>query len=207
VPRSLSALVLDAITGDYAACQAHLGPRHYQPVDWMNQSSLLVQILGPLFREVERRASFWQRVRGSEFVPVMGEPTTPNGAPEPPDVHRMIESFQLASRNLQEIWSAVLPPGVLLELTKLARAPEAQFHLPDSLWARIVYDFTLGHRLRVMNQDHLLRAMTPLYLAWVASYVLEPGDGAARLEQLASAFESAKPYAVSRWRWPDRFQP
>jgi glucosylglycerate synthase len=54
--------------------------------------------------------------------------------------------------------------------------------------------------------------MTPLYLAWVASYALEIGaldDAAAsaRLEKVALAFEEAKPYALSRWRWPDRFDP
>ena len=27
------------------------------------------------------------------------------------------------------------------------------------------------------------------------------------LERLAVAYESAKPYLVSRWRWPDRFNP
>jgi hypothetical protein len=76
----------------------------------------------------------------------------------------------------------------------------------------VIYDFALGHRLRILNADHLLRAMTPLYLAWVASYMLETGAeddaaAAARLEKLARAFEEAKPYALSRWRWPDRFDP
>jgi hypothetical protein len=42
--------------------------------------------------------------------------------------------------------------------------------------------------------------------------VLEMGtrDRAAaeeRIETLARAFESDKPYLVSRWRWPDRFNP
>ena len=54
--------------------------------------------------------------------------------------------------------------------------------------------------------------MTPLYLAWVASYArdLETGGTAAleqRLERLSAAYESGKPYLVSRWRWPDRFNP
>ena len=89
---------------------------------------------------------------------------------------------------------------------------EPGFRLPDDLWARIVYDFALAHRLRIMNRDHLLRAMTPVYLAWVASYTLEVGTAAPtaieyRLERLGAAFESQKPYLVSRWRWPDRFNP
>jgi hypothetical protein len=29
----------------------------------------------------------------------------------------------------------------------------------------------------------------------------------ARLERLAAAYEGMKPYLISRWRWPDRFNP
>jgi hypothetical protein len=54
--------------------------------------------------------------------------------------------------------------------------------------------------------------MTPLYLAWVAGFArdAEAADAAGVeqiLERLAIAYESAKSYLVSRWRWPDRFNP
>ena len=84
--------------------------------------------------------------------------------------------------------------------------------MPDDLWVRIVYDFALGHRLRTISRDHLLRSITPLYLGWIASYALEmetagPAEIEARIERLARAYEASKPYLVSRWRWPDRFNP
>jgi glucosylglycerate synthase len=28
-----------------------------------------------------------------------------------------------------------------------------------------------------------------------------------RIERLCEAYEAGKPYLVSRWRWPDRFNP
>src|ERR1700734_1513580 len=91
----------------------------------------------------------------------------------------MMESFQLGVRDLQEIWGLVLPPSTLLELRKLARLPSEQFRMPDELWVRIVYDFALAHRLRTINRDHLLKSMTPLYLAWVSSYAhdLDTAEG------------------------------
>ncbi len=84
--------------------------------------------------------------------------------------------------------------------------------MPDELWARIVYDFALAHRLRTINREHLLRSMTPLYLGWAAGYAreVEAAEEAAverRLECLSNAYEVSKPYLVSRWRWPDRFNP
>jgi hypothetical protein len=86
--------------------------------------------------------------------------------------------------------------------------------MSDSLWARIVYDFILAYRLRTINRGHLLGALTPLYLAWVASHLLlisgarpETTAPEKHIEALAAAFEIDKPYLVSRWRWPDRFNP
>jgi electron transfer flavoprotein alpha/beta subunit len=54
--------------------------------------------------------------------------------------------------------------------------------------------------------------MTPLYLGWAAGYAkeVEAAEEAAverRLERLSNAYEVSKPYLVSRWRWPDRFNP
>jgi hypothetical protein len=130
------------------------------------------------------------------------------------DLNRMVETFQLGMRDLQEIWSLVLPPATLFELRKLSRATPEKVNLPDELWARIVYDFALAHRLRTINRDHLLRSMTPLYLAWVVAYARElqsigsaAGSVEQRIERLALAYEEAKPYLISRWRWPDRFNP
>lgn len=211
-PRSLASITVDTVCEGFEICEANVGVRRYPATDWMNQSSVLAQILGPLFNESEHRASFWQRIRGSEPIPLFGEEMRFADGPDEVDTGRMIESFKLGCRDLQEIWGVVLPPGALLELTKLSRLAPEHFRLPDALWARLIYDFALGHRLRIINQDHLLRAMTPLYLAWVASYALELGNAAPdaiaqRLEQLSLAFEAAKPYALSRWRWPDRFNP
>jgi hypothetical protein len=84
--------------------------------------------------------------------------------------------------------------------------------MPDELWVGVVYDFALAHRIRTISRDHLLRSFTPLYLGWIASYAIEmenadPAMVEERLERLAHAYETGKPYLVSRWRWPDRFNP
>ncbi len=34
-----------------------------------------------------------------------------------------------------------------------------------------------------------------------------PAEVEARIERLARAYEANKSYLVSRWRWPDRFNP
>jgi hypothetical protein len=210
--RTLVTLAGDAVSAGLEICQSHVGVRPNPPTDWPNLSSLLARILGPLFIDMEQNAPFWQRIRGSESVPEFGEPTPLSDETGAVDVQHMIESFQLGYGNLGEVWGIVLPPTTLFELGKLARLPADRFRMPDDLWARIVYDFALGHHHSAISPDHLLRAMTPLYLAWVASYGLEmetasPEHARQRLDRLAQAYEAGKPYLLSRWRWPDRFNP
>jgi len=202
----------EAIVRGHRVCQAHLGMRIYPPIDWKNLDSILAAVLDPLFLGVERDAPFWQHIRSSEGVATYGAPFPFAEESVTVDVRRLLELFKLGVRNLQDIWGLVLPPAALLELRKVDRLSPEQFRIPDELWVRIVYDFALAYRLRTIGRDHLLRALTPLYLGWVASYAVEvePINGAAvqrRLERLDAAYETGKPYLVSRWRWPDRFNP
>lgn len=174
-------------------------------------NTLLAGVAGSLFADIETKATFWQRGRG---IPPAHTGSTADQQPtaaSTEEIASLIDSFRLASNNLSELWSLVLPPQTLLALKKLSRQPPETFALDDGIWARIVYDFALGFHLRSLNRGHLLGAMTPLYLAWVASHIrAAAGDRerAARLQEAsAQAFEREKPYFVSRWRWPDRFNP
>ena len=193
-------------------CQAQLGARRPSSAEGIELSDALAQLTGPLFLEMEDTAAFWQHIRGSHDAPIFGTASSSTEAADTVDVRRMVEAFQLGERNLREFWALILPPVTLLELKKLSRLSPDEFHMPDTLWARIVYDFALAHRLRNIHRTHLFGALTPLYLGWVASYAVEinrSGIAAAqqRVEQLARTYESEKPYLLSRWRWPDRFHP
>ena len=208
----LASLAPVAACDNLQICEVHLGARHYPPTDWMNMSSILGQVLGAVFLEMERSAACWQRTRGFVSVPSHGERQSRSQETGTLEMNRMVETFQLGVRDLQEIWGLVLPPATLFELRKMSRLTPEQVDMPDELWARIVYDFALAHRLRTINRDHLLRSMTPLFLAWVVSYARELDTVGAitveqRIERLSLAYEAAKPYFISRWRWPDRFNP
>lgn len=192
--------------------QAHLAVHHQTPMEGLDMVTVLTQTAGSLFLEVEHCAAVWQRGRSAQPTPVWGQPATVHETAGEIEVQAMVESFQLAARNLGELWQLVLPPVTLLELHHLARCAVEQFRMPDQLWARIVYDFALAHRLRTISRSHLMGALAPLYLGWVASYAREvaemtPAQVMQRQEQLALVFEENKPYLVSRWRWPDRFNP
>ena len=198
----------EAASANCTIAEVNVGPRTLpQPVA-PDVNTLLAQIAGSLFADVDAKAAFWQRARGTQ--PARSISQTDPITEQPPDIVSMLEAFRLAYTNLHEIWSLVLPPNSLLGLKKLSIMPPDSFRMPDNLWARIVYDFILAYRLRTINRGHLLGALTPLYLAWVASHLTLVSNGTApekHIQDLAVAFETDKPYLVSRWRWPDRFNP
>jgi len=205
-------LVAIAASRNLKICQVRLGARRAAGADGIELSDALAQLVGPLFIDMEDNAAFWQRIRGSHEAPSFGIADSPAATGDAVDVRHMIEAFQLGVRSLRDVWASILPPLTLLELNKISHLTPDAFHIEDSLWAHIVYDFALAHRLRNIRRAHLFGALTPLYLGWAASYAVEINNrGVAsapeRVEQLARVYEAEKPYLLSRWRWPDRFHP
>jgi hypothetical protein len=198
--------VNEAIAAGFRIDEVDAGTRAVpQPSD-AEINSVFALITGSLFADIEAKAALWQRPRRA--------PLTHRTAPEvafsngTADVARMVAAFRLATANLQDIWPLVLPPNSLLMLKRCSVLEPAEFRLPDNLWARIVYDFLIAYRLRTINRGHLLGALIPLYLAWVAGYINTVASGTPaerQIETVAAAFEADKPYLVARWRWPDRF--
>ncbi|HTM47100.1 MAG TPA: hypothetical protein VL285_00360 [Bryobacteraceae bacterium] len=205
-------MVTKAVSAGFDICQVYLDTRAQSASAPADPSSALTQVLGPIFLEMEQNAAFWQKVRATQPTVIFGDPISEVEEPAAVDVTRMIESFQLGFRSLPEVWNLVLSPATVIGLKKLTILPADRFRMPDDLWVHTVYDFALASRQRVMNRDHLLRALTPLYLGWVASFAREiqsarPEAVEERIEKLCAAYEAQKPYLQSRWRWPDRFNP
>ena len=200
--------VAEAAVAGYRVVQVPGGRRTLPQPDIADLNSLLAEVTASLFADIEVKAATWQRSRPAQSFVTNAENNVVE--PEEADVQSLLDSFRVAYTNLSEIWSLVLPPQSLLGLKKLSLMPTSTFRMPPALWARVLYDFVLAFRLRTLNRGHLLGALTPLYLGWVASYLLAVDQGETPeycVEQTAAAFENEKPYFVSRWRWPDRFNP
>ncbi len=200
--------VSEAAVAGFTITQVDSGTRLLPQPTTHDLNAILAQVTGSFFSDLDAKAAFWQRSRVAQPARIQTAPVA--GISSRDEVQPMLEAFRMAYGNLSEIWSLVLPPHSLLGLKRLSVMPAETFNMPDSLWARIVYDFLLAYRLRTINRGHLLGALTPLYLAWVASHILQTGDGKdpeQHIKLLAAAFEADKPYLVSRWRWPDRFNP
>jgi glucosylglycerate synthase len=206
-------LIANTAPAGFRSCQSVLGPRTLAAGDaTIDLTAILAEVLAPVFAEMQRSTAVWQKVRGSTPLELIGDDPAEAIEPVSVDIKRLLDAFRLGQQNLRDVWGLVLPPSTLVELKKLARMPDPDFRLPDQMWARIIYDFSLAYYLRSMSREHLMGALAPLYLGWFGSIAAEMGDAdpgrlEARLERLCLLFESEKPYLISRWRWPDRFNP
>jgi hypothetical protein len=212
LPEALIWPAAEAAVAGYTVAEVEVGQRDLPHPAGSDLASILNSIASALFSDIEAKATYWQRTRPIQPLIAINAVPTPQVTNEPvpqSEIVELMESFRIGYGNLHEIWALVLPPQTLLGLKRLSRLTASDFQLPDALWVRIVYDFILAHRQRIINRGHLMGALTPLYLAWVASHIVAGQQGAVPdpTESLAKAFEADKPYLVSRWRWPDRFNP
>lgn len=185
--------------------QAALGPRRVPaPAQPMPLGEIVGRTAGSLFAVAERYEMLWLEGAGSEAVPFAGKP--PEALPGPaPDPERMLAGFQQGVRDLYPVWERILAPETLSDVLALGESTTGEFRFPDALWSRVVYDFLLSYRARVVYRSHIAQSLAPLYLGRVASVIHEtrnrPPDAVAKVtERLCQVFEDWKPYLVDRWR-------
>jgi hypothetical protein len=163
------------------------------------------RVAGALFALADRTESFWLDVHGSEPVVSFGVPPEPLPGGPPVDPSLMQVGFVQGVRDLLPVWERILAPENLGQVLELSDRPLERFRFSDRLWTRVVYDFVLAYRTRVVYRSHAAQSLAPLYLGRAASVILETQgrpplamlQGAARL---GGTFEEEKPYLVDRWR-------
>jgi hypothetical protein len=194
-----------AIADGFSVWEAWLGPRViHSRTRTTDLPAMVAQTLGGVLTVMDRHDDLWREVHGSEPLPAVGEALLPATEPRQVDVERMLSAFALGLRDLTPVWEHVMAPDTLGEVLSLETADAGSFRFPDDLWARVVWDFALGHHYTVIHREHLLRSLVPLYLGRTAAYVLGTGDRSAAaseaaVETVARAFERQKPYVVERW--------
>jgi hypothetical protein len=193
-----------AIADGFGVLEAWLGTHQVRSrTRAIDLPAMIAQTLGAAFTVMQRHEDLWLEVRGSEAIQAVGEPVPPGVEPMAVDAERMLEAFRQGARDLTAIWELILAPDTLAEV--LALEDGSRFRFPDDLWARVVYDFALGHHYSVVHRDHLLRSLTPLYLGRTAAFVLATRNAdavatQAALEAVGAAFERQKAYLVEHWR-------
>lgn len=196
------------VTESLQLCRAALGPRLQQAKPIGELSALVAQSVGCLFYLMERYQEKWETVKGSATIPSVGPLMGLGAATGSINVERMVNGFRQGLRDLLPVWQVILPAETFQQILELGVEGTDGFRFPPSLWVQVVYDFALAYHDRLLHREHILKALTPLYLGYTASLVLTTqGQPVKRveeeLERLTVEYEAMKPYLIQRWRWSD----
>lgn len=197
-----------ALAEGFRVCQSFLGAKLHDAKDpGADLSAMLHQVVGSVFMLMREYEPVWRQRTGSQPVEVFGFRFDVGLDPIEVNVDRMLNAFRHGCQDLGEVWSMALRPETFEAVRKLAcggGAASSGFHIDDELWTRVVLDFACAHRKAGLSGGQLLRSLTPLYLARVASFVIETQSLVSvqveqRIEELCLCFETMKPYLASRW--------
>jgi glycosyltransferase involved in cell wall biosynthesis len=194
-----------AIADGFKICQAFLGAKIHDPKDpGADLSAMLYQVVGSTFDLMETYEGIWEKTKGSEPVPTFGFQYVVGLEPVAVNLDRMINKFGLGVRELIDIWKLFIPRDIVRFLERLKMVQTDKFKIPDDLWAEIIYSFAVASHRKLLNKEHLLKSLTPLYLGRVASFVLETRESDApeveeKIEQLSAGFEDKKDFLLAAW--------
>jgi glucosylglycerate synthase len=118
---------------------------------------------------------------------------------------RLREMFSTGVAELESVFQSILSPSTLAELQRIARLGEEDFQYSAELWVRTVYEFAASHQKSVINRDHIVQALAPLFRGRVCTFLNENRNASANdvennIEALCLEFERLKPDLLRMWK-------
>jgi hypothetical protein len=199
-------MAISAISSDFRCCQAFLGQKS-QAIKGPGTDivEVLRQTVGTLFWCLETQQSLWLDCERSQPVPTFGPAHELTSEPTDLDRPRIFEMFRSGVTELQPILSSILDPETHSEIRSMVSIEEEKFRFKSDIWVRTLYDFAASYHHAVINRDHLVQALAPLYRGMTYSFLVEHADSSpaemeAASEMLCVEFELQKPYLMERWK-------
>ena len=193
-----------AIAGGFRICQSFLGPKPHVERHAADLVPALRQTIGVLFSSMEPNFSLWSSKTVSQPISCTGAEQQVTLEPLRVNRKRLREMFSTGVAELQSIFQSILSPSTLAELQQIARLGEDEFRYPAELWVRTVYEFAIAHHKAVINRDHIIQALAPLFRGRAFTFLVEnrnnsESDVESHVESLCLEFERLKPYLLEMW--------
>ena len=197
---------ISAISSDFRCCQAFLGEKSQaMKGPGTDIVEVLRQTVGTLFWCLETQQSFWLDCERSQPIPTFGPAPELTSESTDLDRHKILEMFRSGVTKLEPILSSILDPETHSEIKSMVSLEEGKFRFKSDVWVRTLYDFAASYHHAVINRDHLVQALAPLYRGMTYSFLVEHSDSSpaemeAASEMLCVEFELQKPYLRERWK-------
>jgi glucosylglycerate synthase len=199
-------MVICAITSGCKCCQSFLGPK-LQPAT-ASATDIVTAVretVGTLFWCLESQQQFWMASATSEPVPTFGSDRELTAEATRINRKRLHELFQKGVSDLAPILKTILTDETRTEIERSAALDERTSRVENEVWVKVVYEFASAYHHNVMNRDHLLQSLVPLYRGRIYSFLVEhhtstPDEIEADTEKLCLEFERQKPYLLEKWK-------
>jgi glucosylglycerate synthase len=195
-----------AIRSDLRICQSFLGPRLPPPSGTgPDIVEAIRQTVGNLFWCLEDSQSYWIEHTESRPVPTFGpDHELTNGTGSPAGQDKIFDLFLSGVVQLEPVLSSILDQMTLAQIKQIAGLEQNSFRFGPELWVKTVYEFAAAYHNSVINRDHIVQALVPLYRGMLYSFLLEHANSStdemeASAENLCLEFERKKPYLIERW--------
>lgn len=193
-------LTVSALADGGRVCQSFLGPRGH-PRHQPDLVHAMRQTVGALFSSLESNFAVWSSKTGSQPVPTTGPEFDVSIEPLRVNRKQLKQMFSAGVADLDSVLRSILSEATRAELQQIAGLDEDDFRYPSDLWVKTVYEFAASYYKSVMNRDHILQALVPLYRGRMFTYLVENRSGSAvevgnNIENLCLEFERLKPYLI-----------
>ena len=200
---------VEALSDGLRVFQTFLGPKGRSEQQSPDLVAALRQTVGPLFWAMEKTQPVWTTQNEMHPVPASGPEYDVTDEAVNVDRQRLYQMFRSGVGDLEQVLKSIVSPGTLTQLQAAATATDQNFQFSDELWVRTIYEFAASYHHDVINRDHIVQALAPLYRGRAYAFLTEnsntPPEGLeARIAVLCSTFERLKPYLLELWASPER---
>jgi glucosylglycerate synthase len=197
-------LTITAITGKYRVCQSFLGTKAHPDRSAGDLVAAMRRTVGALFPLLDSNVPVWSAIAGSQPVPTVGAQSEVVAEPVRVNRKHLREMFASGVAQLEPVFRSILKASTLSELKRIAALDVSEFSYPADVWAKTVFEFAASYHRSVINRDHIVQALVPLYRGRTLSFLLENRDASGEdmeknVESLCGEFERLKPYLLEVW--------
>ncbi len=198
------ALTISAITGGYRLAQSFLGVKPHVEARSADLVAAIRQTVGALFWSLESNFALWSAKHDSQPVPTLSGEQETTLDPLRINRKRLLSMFRSGVAELEPVLKSILSPATLSELQRISALEEDDFCYGDELWARTVYEFAASYHKAVINRDHVIQALAPLYRGRALTFLVENREATAEqieqnVEDLCLTCERLKPSMLELW--------
>jgi hypothetical protein len=198
-------MAINAIAAGLKCGQYFLGPKTASAAgSGPDIVDAIRQTVGNFFWCMETNQPAWVNRPNSQPVATFGPDHELSADGVQPSQEKTFDLFRSGVNELEPILASILAKDTHAQIKAISLSDRTKFHFAGELWVKTLYEFAASYHHAVLNRDHLVQALVPLYRGRLYSFLQEHANSSAdameaQSEMLCQEFERQKPYLLERW--------